>query len=207
MRIKVADVTYQASGAPNLAQFEQDIPAWFASQSAVGPQSWLLAHMENGVIWGKIVDQQLVLSSSLFPDVSPPLDAFTLWEARLFGENAEVRVWRSASGFEACRIEDRTKEEATAFDESHHLWGTAAVKQKGAFILLADGQQGLQHAVPCSIEPRYFRSRELYRPVVLRTRHYLDFDEDGRATIVASRLVALSLAQRRQRMERIHESA
>ncbi len=86
MRIEVPNIGYRKGSPPNLSRFEEDITAWFLNQPSVGSQSWLLAHAEDGIIWGTIDDHHLLLSSDAFPTISPSLRTFTLWEARLFGE-------------------------------------------------------------------------------------------------------------------------
>lgn len=97
---------------------------WFQRQTNVGDRNWFLAHADDGVIWGQIRNGQLVVSSSVFPEISPPLRTTTLQQARLFGTLAEVRLWRQGDGFIACRLLDNESEGAEAFDEEHLLWGT-----------------------------------------------------------------------------------
>jgi len=174
--------------------FAADPAAWLQNQPSVGDEAWFLAHADDGVIWGQLRSGQLVTSDDIFPQVSPPLRAVTLQQARLFGQDAEVRIWQDRGGFESCRLEDQSADEAEAFDEAHILWGTQAEAHAGGFTLVADGRQGLRHAVPLEIENRAFgiagRSR---RPLRLTVRHYLIYDDDGQARIALSRLVALQV--------------
>lgn len=206
MREERKDNSFKAETTLDLSAFTTDIAAWLCRQPAVGEKQWLLAYAEDGVIWGKIENGQLQLSKDQ-EENRPLFNPLTLLEARLFGESAEVHVWRSEGEFQACRIEDKVQTDATAFDEEQHLWGTAAVPSEGSFTLLEDGQQGLRHAVPLVVESRYFHERTLYRPVVLCTRSYIGFDEDGQAKIVASRLMELKVIHRREKQEASNESA
>jgi hypothetical protein len=104
---------------------------WFINQASIGSASqadlWFLAHAAPGIIWGKLVQGKLHLSSDYFPAVSPPLEAQTLWEARLFCQSTQLHLWRTTAGFAAWRIDERPKVAADpaqnfAFDEWHRLW-------------------------------------------------------------------------------------
>jgi CRISPR-associated protein (TIGR03984 family) len=170
------------------ADFAADPSAWFQKQTSVGDEVWFLAHADDGVIWGQIREGRLFTSDSVFPQVSPPLRAITVQQAQLFGQSAEVRVWRDEDGFKACRLQDCQDEGAEAFDEMHILWGTRAEARVRGFTLVADGRQGLRHAVPLEVEDAVFGRG---RPLRLVVRHYLAYDGDGQVRITLSRLVAL----------------
>lgn len=177
--------------------FTADPSAWFQKQPSVGDVTWFLAHADDGVIWGQIRNGQLVTSSSVFPRVSPPLRATTLQQARLFGEGAEVRVWREGNRFKACQLQDHHDQKAEAFDEEHILWGTQAEERKKSFTLMADGRQGLRHAVPLDVAESAFGVRGRSHPLRLSLRHYLDYDSDGQAYVNLSRLVSVCQRERR----------
>jgi CRISPR-associated protein (TIGR03984 family) len=171
--------------------FAADPSGWFQKHSDVGDEAWFLAHADDGVIWGQIRNRQLVTSDSVFPQVSPPFRPVTLQQARLFGESAEVRVWREGNEFKAWRLEDHHNEEAEAFDEAHVLWGTRAEARKGGFTLVVDGRQGLRHVMPLEATDTALGAGGRRHPLRLCVRHYLDYDKDGQARIALSRLVAL----------------
>lgn len=177
----------------NTDGFKADPKAWFEAQPGVGREAWFLAHADDGVIWGKLRDGTLVTSNEIFSHISPPLRAETLQEARLFGEKAEVRIWRDRRGFSACRIEDQDSEGAEAFDETYVLWGTRMEKQDQGFTLVTEGRQGLRHAVPLQIEETTLGSSGTTKhPLRLRVRHYIAYDEEsGQAFLALSRLVEL----------------
>lgn len=173
--------------------FAADPAAWLQRQPDVDNGRWFLAHADDGVIWGQLREGRLMLSSTVFPEVSPTLRAVTLQQARLFGEQAEIRVWRENNAFSACLLQDHHDQGAEAFDEEHILWGTRCVGQKNDFTLMTDGRQGLRHAVPLLVPNNVFDAKERHHPIRLRLRHYLTYDADGQANVSLSRLVALKV--------------
>jgi len=173
--------------------FAVDPAAWFQKQPDVGSERWFLAHADDGVIWGQMRESRLVLSNSIFPEVSPALRAATLQQARLFGDQAEVRVWRENGAFSACLLQDNPDQGAEAFDEEQVLWGTQSVEQRDGFTLMTDGRQGLRHAVPLLVSQDVLDKNPRSHPLRLRLRHYLTYDTDGQANISLSRLVALEM--------------
>jgi CRISPR-associated protein (TIGR03984 family) len=173
-----------------ITNFSADLSAWFQKQPNVGDKIWFLAHADDGIIWGQINNGTLITSASAFHRISPLLRTITLQQARIFGEKAEVRVWRNRSGFQACRLEDRQDNDDEAFDETTILWGNIAEAKKNGFTLLSDGQQGLRHAVPIDVPDSAFGTGpKKLRPLRLKFRHYLTYDRDGQARISLSRLV------------------
>jgi CRISPR-associated protein (TIGR03984 family) len=175
------------------SSFVADPTEWFQQQPNVGGDNWFLAHADDGVIWGQIRDGSLVLSNSVFPEVSPVLRAITLQQARLFGEQTEVRVWREGKAFRACLLQDHHDQKAEAFDEDHILWGTQSMGQKDEFTLMTDGRQGLRHAVPLIVPQDVLGEKRRSHSLRLRVRHYLTYDTDGQANISLSRLVTLEV--------------
>lgn len=142
---------------------------------------WLLAHADDGVIWGELWDGELHLSCDAFPEVSPLLRIETLQQVRLFGHLAELQMWRDESTWRARLIRDDAGESHQYYEEAHLLWGTDVDLKKDGFILLRQGKEGLRHAPPLSSpdSPR------------LKVRHYIAYDRDGQAYIAYSRLVSL----------------
>jgi len=172
----------------------KNIRLWFENQNAVGDEAWVIAYADDGVIWGKLLNGKIETSGSYssFLDIFPSLRAITLQEARLFGEKAEVRVWREKKEFRAIRTEDKESERAEAFDEDYILWGTKIEANSGKFSLVAEGRQGLRHAVPLVLSEDDFKEKGLPKhPLRLRVRHYIDYDADGKVFVKASRLVKL----------------
>jgi CRISPR-associated protein (TIGR03984 family) len=171
--------------------FKAEPLAWLARNA---PQNapWLLAHADDGVIWGQRQDGgSFALSSQVkefqqYSAIAVPLRAETLQQVRVFGPGGELWVWRTADGFAARVIEDGATTEADALLGQYLLWGRGrqdpAASQAG-FTLLREGQQGPCHAPPIAQLPE--------RRLALVVRHYLEFDEEDQARIAASRLVDL----------------
>lgn len=186
----------------DMAGFAEDPRGWFARQPRVGAEAWLLAHDDDGVVWGRVLQMPdgqaaLALSSDLFPKFSPPLRAETLQQARLFGADAEVHVWRDGDGFRACRLQDGGDAALESFDERQILWGTRAEGRDGGFTLLADGRQGLRHAVPLDVPESAFGG-DAWRPLRLVVRNYVRPDGQGQAYIAYSRLAGLEYVEVRK---------
>jgi CRISPR-associated protein (TIGR03984 family) len=144
---------------------------------------WLLAHADDGVLWGELRADGLHLSSNAFDKISPPLRAVTLQQARLFGPSAELLLWKDGTGWQARLIQDGAGESGEYYDETHLLWGSEVEQYQDGFALLRQGREGLRHAPPL---PQ--GAQPLAR---LRVRHYVAHDADGQAYIAYSRLVSI----------------
>lgn len=176
--------------------FDDDPPAWLLAQSEAHGLTWLLAHADDGVIWGRVADKQLQMSGEAehFPEVSPPLRAITLQQVRLFGPQAELLMWRTETGWQARLIVDEDGEPVKSYDEAHMLWGNARQPESTAdFTLVADGEMGHHHALPLPTSGAQFSRHERpYRPFRLAVRHYLSQDEaSGLLRVSLSRLCDL----------------
>lgn len=169
---------------------------WLQAQAIQHRLQWLLAHADDGVIWGKMEHGQLVTSDSVAPEVSPPLRTETLQQARLFAEHAELLLWRDGDHqWHARLIRQPAPGESPKFteaiDEPYLLWGTHGEHRNG-FTLLRDGAQGLRHAVPMELPLGVNNETD---PPRLMVRHYLQEDPNGFTRIVASRLFDLRLEE------------
>ena len=174
-----------------------DVKAWLQTQAIRHKLKWLLAHADDGVIWGEVRNGQLVTSDSLAPEVSPPLRAETLQQVRLFATRAELLLWRDGDNqWHARLIRDPGHGEKPTFtdaiDEPQILWGTDPQPLANGFTLMSDGAQGLRHAIPLDVRGKFDESS---RPLRLWVRHYLQDDESGFTRIVASRLFDLKLEE------------
>ncbi len=169
-----------------------DMKDWLQARAIQYNLRWLLAHADDGVIWGELRNRQLVTSDSVAPEVSPPLRTETLQQARLFAEHAELLLWRDGDNqWHARLIRDAVEGETPVFtdaiDEPYLLWGTHG-EHRSSFTLLRDGAQGLRHAVP--MELLLGKNNET-DPPCLWVRHYLQEDQSGFTHIVLSRLLDL----------------
>jgi CRISPR-associated protein (TIGR03984 family) len=169
-----------------------DVKEWLQTQASTHKLKWLLAHADDGVIWGKVENGSLLTSDTVAPEVSPPQRAETQQQGRLFAGNAELLLWRNGDNqWHARLIRLSADGEAPTFidaiNEPQMLWGTHGEHRNG-FTLLCDGAQGLCHAVP--IELPLGQNHET-KPPRLWVRHYLQDDDNGFTRIAASRLFDL----------------
>ena len=173
------------------------LQTWLVETASKYDCTYLLAHAEDGVIWGRFDADSLITSHDAFgaPHCRTTLRMATLWEARLFGAHAEVLLWQNEGAWYARAIKDAALNNDEYIVEQQMLSGDHAEKRAKGFTLLADGSEGLRHAVPIDVPDTAFvdqtskdNERSL-RPVRLQVRHYIDFDNDGNARIAFSRLV------------------
>ncbi|MEH2196108.1 MAG: CRISPR-associated protein Csx19 [Nostoc sp.] len=171
-----------------------DLKEWLESQAKENQLNYVLAHAEDGVIWGKFQDGNLITPNEpieLFPKCKFPQCNFpflrkeTLQQCRVFGQKSEVMIWKTDGYFKARLIKDDNMKLEEYITENQILWGTKSESELGEFTLLADGQQGLKHAVP--LTGITFKDNE--RPLRLTVHHYIDDDDSGVARIYLSRLV------------------
>jgi CRISPR-associated protein (TIGR03984 family) len=161
---------------------------WLDKQAKEHGLNYLLAHAEDGVIWGHFKDGKLVTSGDVFPQCAK-LRSHTLQQCRVFGEKAEVMLWKVGQNWKARSIEDGYLSKNDYICEKQILWGTQPEEEhKKGFTLVSDGSQGLKHAVP--LTGINFNGKDS-RPLRLKVRHYIDYDESGVARIYLSRLVNL----------------
>jgi len=179
--------------------FNVPLDEWIQRQATV--RSLILAHADDGLIWGAADGESLRLSHQVAPEVSPPLRLETLQSMRIFNEEFETRLWRSpyaSNTWHSIQIADSEDEGATAIDETHLLWGTHAIQLANGFTKLEDGIQGLIHIVPLesngTLSGRLgLRSDKSLARVYLKVRHYLTENEIGVNSIALSRLVGLGV--------------
>ncbi len=193
---------------------------WLKEQANNYKLNYLLAHAEDGVIWGKLDGDKLTTSNEAFPDEKlPELRLKTLQQCRIFGEKGEVLLWGTANGWKARVIQhldswqpqEDPKEipggELKCFkipgnddvleliEEHHILWGTKPKgEEKKGFTLMLDGSEGLKHAVPLT-GIKFKKKEELYRPVRLVVHHYIDYDDSDDDDSDGSGVAKISLSR------------
>lgn len=177
----------------DLADFAADPPSWLAQQMHAHTLTYLLAHDDEGVIWGRLDQEGLITSYDVAPEYSPPLRSETLQTVRVFGTDGELLVWRDEMGMWTGRLiaeaTPGTPDEWTqAFDEQQILLGTRTELRARDFTLMSEGSQGLVHAVPL---PVIEQIDEQHRPLRLAVRHYVKADKNGFMQVSASRLYNL----------------
>jgi CRISPR-associated protein (TIGR03984 family) len=167
-----------------------DLYAWLVEQAG-GATFWLLAHADDGVIWGKVENGTLttawdVTQGTNWPSVSPQLNLITLQTARLFNEKAELLLWRDDGyNWKARLIQSVEADQGASFceclDEYHFLWGNRADAVTDTFTLLSDSGQGFHHIVPHATA----------KGSKLKVRYLIAEDKSGYKRIAANRLVCL----------------
>ncbi|MBD2483319.1 CRISPR-associated protein Csx19 [Planktothrix sp. FACHB-1365] len=182
---------------------EQLLQNWLKQQAKDYQLPYLLAHAEDGVIWGRFDTDSgsLITAREVFPECNfPELRLNTLQQCRIFGKAGEVLLWNSNGKWRSRLILETkaseliTKKQIGVIPESQILWGTKGQENKEhSFTLLSDGSQGLKHAVPrTGINfDRNENEKQPKRPVKLEVHHYFCYDSDGVARIFISRLVSL----------------
>lgn len=178
------------------AEFQGDVAAWLQGQGSADGASWLLAHADDGVIWGEWRTDGLHLSSDVFlrPELTAKLQAKTLLQARVFGPDAEMFLWRTDNGWRGRWVRDGQGEPTDILDEPQLLWGTTREDYQDGFVLLAEGAEGLRHAPPIA-EAKLPQDKMKRFRLQLHVRHYLKDDEDGQARVAFSRLTTLSVCK------------
>lgn len=167
---------------------DEKLISWLKQKAEKYNLKYLLAHAEDGVIWGCFQNDDLIIAHEVFPEF-PKLRLLTLQQCRLFGEPGEVLLWQTNRGLKARSIQNDDNVEKLPNDEEQILLGTQG-REKNGFTLLSDGQQGLKHAVPLTGINDSDDNKQ-HRPVRLIIRHYIDYNEAGVARIFLSRLVSL----------------
>jgi len=150
---------------------------------------YLLAHADDGVIWGQFdQDGGLQLARDEFPQVA--LSANTLQQARIFGEHAEIFLWKNSGRWTARIIRDDDRLQwnvlEQSIDEQYWLWGIIGeLGRVGAsFTLLIEAGHDFRHAPPVTHLNLGKNDR-----AALKVRHYVGYDDEGQAYIGLSRLV------------------
>lgn len=176
---------------PEAIHFENDeaFQAWLQKQKNSHNLTYLLAHADDGIIWGHFKQGALRTSHEVLQQ-SPKLSLHTLQQCRIFGEAGELLLWKTRKGWQY-RFVGNPELETEPIEEKQFLWGTHGIEHETAgFTVLRDGVQGLRHAVPLIGIKR--NGEKLTSPVQLVVRHYVTYDDDGLAQIQLSRLVNLT---------------
>lgn len=165
-----------------------DAITWLKRQGRDGMV--LLAHADDGVIWGRVENQQLRLPPRAVHEQAE-LRNETLQMARLFDDAQELFIWRTDERtWQGRELIDGEGETRNYFEEAQVLWGTHVEAASGHFARVAEGQQGLRHAVPLQ-DLKEDTDWGDDHPLRLKVRHYLAEDEEGWLRIAMSRLVDL----------------
>lgn len=177
------------------------VASWLADQASA-ERPYLLAHADDGVIWGRWVDGKLRISHELSPDISPPLRGVTLQQAFVFGEQDEIRLFHNELGeWQSRRVVDAHASDTIV--ETQVLWGNEAIErfdlsaqQNGSigFTHLRDRvQQGLDQVLPMIIHQADLPRDGSTQPR-MTVHHFIEYNpKTGEARIGLSRLVTIGL--------------
>lgn len=189
-----------------------ELKTWLEEKAKAYNLEFLLSHLDDGVVWGKMLGNgHLAISGEVLKKMeqqdniqvqatygaAPELRLETLQQARLFGEKAELLLWRDGDGNLRARLIEDTDNAATAtwlqcFDEPQFLWGTHGIPADDGFTLIWEGSQGMHQIIPIKLEVVDGDNKIVQgKEPKLRVRHYLNKEEDGEARVVASRLVGI----------------
>jgi len=181
---------------------DKNIREWLTEQMKIkeNEQTFLLAFADDGVIWGRLDDNgSLVIAHETSQKEDKKnytqLRGKTLQQAHIFGNKVEVRLFRDEMGeWKALKIEDESE---TVITESQILWGDKLDEDKnqptdtGFMRLLAE-----RKGIPPQIIPWDKKDFGKDKCVRLEVHHLVDYNDDGEAYIVASRLAGLSIAEK-----------
>lgn len=179
------------------APHDNEAVAQWLGEQAKTERPFLLAHADDGVIWGKWTDGRLQIAheiarNSPAADISPELRGVTLQQAFVFGPGSEVRLFHDELGvWQAREIVDPGSEDI--IPEVQMLRGDQVkLALPHGFTHIRDRrQQGLDQIIPIGVTDQDFTQGRFPR---LRVHHLLDYDEtSGEARIALSRLVNIEL--------------
>jgi len=176
-----------------------DAIAWLKQQAQAGDV--LLAHQDDGVVWGKAHTNGDWVTSDAVLNTLPAPNSNRLWSARLFNAQREILLWRDGDGaWHAREIADGAGEGepdfVESYDEPQLLWGDHGehkVVGNVTFAVLEEGAQGLRHAPPIELPFDANGSLGNWTRACLLVRHYLAREDVAR--VAASRLVELDVVR------------
>lgn len=84
----------------------EEFHSWLREQATSYQLKYLLAHANDGVIWGRFDNGRLTTAEQVFYPCDfnvyfPKLRLLTLQQCRIFGEKAEVLLWQTGRGWKA----------------------------------------------------------------------------------------------------------
>jgi CRISPR-associated protein (TIGR03984 family) len=173
---------------------DDNVVDWL-TQQVTADRPYLLAHADDGVIWGAWLNQGVCTSYDVAPHFSPQLRGITLQQAFVFGRQDEIRLFHDELGnWQARQVVDADFKDKDTIIENQILWGdefVAALNE--SFTHVRDrNQQGLDQVLPLKITPQDLLQG--LRPR-LEIHHFIEYDsKTGEARIGLSRLAAIGLA-------------
>jgi hypothetical protein len=89
--------------------------SWLEEQARNWKLNYLLAHAEDGVIWGRFDNEHLTTAEKVFHKSDfkvdfPTLRLLTLQQCRVFGQNGEVLLWRTGEKWRSRLVQDNPED-------------------------------------------------------------------------------------------------
>jgi CRISPR-associated protein (TIGR03984 family) len=162
---------------------------------------YLLAFADDGVIWGRMDDNKLVIAYEASQEEDkkyhPKLRGETLQQAHLFSEKMEIRLFRDELGEWKFK---EIRDEGNVIIESQILWGDKKDEKEEhqpgnlKFTKLLADRKGIPPQI-LPIERKEYADGKFVR---LEVHHLVDFDEKtGEAYIKLSRLAGLIVEKKK----------
>lgn len=155
---------------------------------------WLLAHCDDGIVWGRHEGGSWQLSSRAFPELIAAIKpgGRNVQQLRLFGPGEELLLWRDDADFRGRRLIEVDDGELPEWlrpeEEEHLLVGRTNKRVNDGFTHFLDAS-GRYQVLPVATE------REGW-PLRLVLRHYFESDnQTGSVRVAASRLVTVKGGQ------------
>ena len=182
--------------------FVEDDGMWLvtcaASHLGATNVSYALIHLDDGVVWGKVQGDKLVVPGQ--GDWTPKLRSVTVQQCRLFGDKGELFIWRESEGRWRGRIVIEENETYNLITEHQMLIGKRVYRngteqEQRVWLTVPDGftpiieiETGMRQIVPIEISDRDFQAN---KRAYLTVCHYLAPDDDGQAKFFCSRLKSI----------------
>lgn len=161
---------------------------WVRGQEARSEDGfrWLLAHCDDGVVWGKY-EGGWRFGSDYF-DICPRVSETNLIEMRVFGDDRELLIWRTEEGLKGRLLKDKAplpKDAPTRWDdEKRILAGNKFIASRGGFTRIGTSS-GAEQVVPLELS-------RTDNTCYLKVRNYFEQDsETGAVRVAVTRLISL----------------
>lgn len=182
---------------------DENVREWLAEQMKENKLTFLLAFADDGVIWGRMDKDSLVIAHETTQKEerknNTELRGKTLQQAYAFSDKMEVRLFRDEMGnWKALTIEDEGK----IITESQILWGDKLDEDKnqpthpGFMRLLAE-----RKGIPPQIVPWDKKDFGEGKCVRLEVHHMVKYNKDGEAYVELSRLAGLIVGDKKKNLE------
>lgn len=187
-----------------LSQNELEVPAEGVSitlsflQKNAKNGDMLLAYFQDGVLWGKVTDDELIYPKT------PEFNDNAFLRAFLFNETRELRLIQTPDGLKAFESKEQINykgDDITLEDRNYLLWGDkiANPQPEGCpegFTWVEMGQRGIRQCLPFSESELVEKDKAIHR-VILKVRYYAKAsqreEDKGNYHIYARRLLGLRI--------------